>query len=86
MKQILIVIVASRRLAREVKIKKSQIGKFPARAFSSFYGFHRKPIIDAGLSHLDHALAAIVAREQADQRLRRVFEAVDHVLLHLELA
>ena len=38
------------------------------------------------LRHLDHALAAVVAGEQADQRARRVLEAVDHVLLDLELA
>ena len=35
---------------------------------------------------LDHALAAVFAGQQADQRARRVFQAVDHVLLDLELA
>src|SRR3954468_19146412 len=37
-------------------------------------------------SELDHALAAVLARQQSDQRLRRVLEAVDDVLLHLQLA
>ena len=33
-----------------------------------------------------HALAAVLAGEEADQRARRVLEAVDHVLLDFELA
>src|SRR3954471_9892305 len=37
-------------------------------------------------SELDHPLAAVVARQQSDQCLRRVLEAVDDVLLHLQLA
>src|SRR3954449_6544162 len=37
-------------------------------------------------SELDHPLAAVLARQQSDQRLRRVLEAVDDVLLHLQLA
>src|SRR3954465_5843322 len=36
-------------------------------------------------SEPDHPLAAVVARQQSDQRLRRVLEAVDDVLLHLQL-
>src|SRR5271170_2142048 len=42
------------------------------------------PTLEA--SDLDHALAAVPPRQQSDQRLRRVFEAVDHVLLDLQLA
>jgi hypothetical protein len=34
LKQILIIIAASRRSAREVKIKKSQMGKIPGAVFS----------------------------------------------------
>ena len=37
-------------------------------------------------SDLDHALPAILPRQQSDQRRRRVFEPVDHVLFDFELA
>src|SRR5713101_4326557 len=55
---------------------------------------HRKPIPDdstltgflAGFSHLDHALAAVFPREQTDQRLRRIFKAVDDVFLDFQPA
>src|SRR6185312_10723295 len=36
--------------------------------------------------HPDHPLAAVFAGQQSDQRLRRVLEAVDDVLLDLQLA
>ena len=36
--------------------------------------------------HLHHALAAVLAGEQPDQRLRRVLDAVDDVLLHFQFA
>ncbi len=36
--------------------------------------------------HLHHALAAVLAGEEPDQRLRRVLDAVDDVFLNLELA
>jgi hypothetical protein len=39
-----------------------------------------------GASHLDHPLAAVLSRQKSDQRLRRVFEAVDDVLLDFQLA
>ena len=39
-----------------------------------------------GFLHLHHALAAILAREQSDQRLRRVLQSADDVLLHFEFA
>src|SRR3954453_20988273 len=37
-------------------------------------------------SHLDHPLAAVLAGQQSDQRLGRVLEAVDDVLLDLQLS
>ena len=38
------------------------------------------------LLHPHHPLAAVLAGEQADQRFRRVLDAVDHVLLHFQFA
>ena len=37
-------------------------------------------------SYFDHALAAVFAGEKTHQRGRRVFEAVDHVVLDFQLA
>ena len=34
----------------------------------------------------NHALAAIFARQEADQGLRRVFQAVDHIFLNFQFA
>src|SRR6478735_8004567 len=48
--------------------------------------FARRSCSNNTSSELDHALAAVLARQQSDQRLRRVLEAVDDVLLHLQLA
>ena len=36
--------------------------------------------------HPHHPLAAVLAGEQADQRFRRVLDAVDHVFLHFQFA
>ena len=38
------------------------------------------------LLHLDHPLAAVFAGEQSDQGLRRIFKAIDNVLLDFQLA
>jgi hypothetical protein len=38
---------------------------------------------DDRTSDLDHALAAILAGQQPDQRRGRIFEAVDHILFDL---
>src|SRR6267154_2956465 len=35
--------------------------------------------------HLDHPLAAVFAGEQSDQGLRRIFQAIDNVLLDFQL-
>src|SRR5215467_7566038 len=37
------------------------------------------------LGHPHHALASVLACEQSDQRLGRVFQSLDHVLLDFEL-
>jgi hypothetical protein len=39
-----------------------------------------------GALHLDHALAAVLAGKQSDQRLRRVLKAIDNIFLDFELA
>jgi hypothetical protein len=47
---------------------------------------HQRELPTYGLRHLHHPLAAVLARQQPDQRLRGVVEAIDDVLLNLELA
>jgi hypothetical protein len=42
--------------------------------------------IDRIALHLHHPLAAVLAGQQTDQCFRRVFQPVDHVLLHLQFA
>src|SRR5947209_4561948 len=37
-------------------------------------------------SEPDHALAAVLARKQSDQRFGRVLQSIDDVFLHLQLA
>jgi hypothetical protein len=75
---ILFVFAASHRFNRTI-FKKAAAG---SSARNVAIGHGESPTI---LSQPDHPFSAVFARQQADQRFRRVFKAADDIFLHLQL-
>src|SRR4051812_26005133 len=79
---------ASRLYGRNCDVTRARSGKvcrgFPLRQTRN--ALARRSCSNNTASELDHALAAVLSRQQSDQRLRRILQSVDDVLLHLQLA
>lgn len=71
--------------ARDLTSPRLTASRFARRSFPSRQSanWSFRPLL-ARNSH--HALASVIARQQANQCLGRIFQALDHVLLNFELA
>src|SRR6266436_3862262 len=90
---ILCVADGSRRFNRSEFVKSAWSEKYRAAASFSFSAAPASKLCNLGVIpprgqslHPDHSLAAVFSRQQPDQRLRRVLQAVDDVLLNLQFA